>query len=116
MLKNDLIGRIEKLLKNHNITKYKVCKDCKISESQFSQVINKYPKRNFTVEQYIKLSDYFNVSLDWLILGHYKKHDSQKIALLNQELLKYKNEVNTYKKYREIIIQISEILSSDIPE
>ena len=82
---SEITDRIKELMQKNELTAYKVCKDCSISDGHFADVMKYYPKRNFTVEQLAKLSKYFGVTTDWLIWGEEKNRDKE-IEMLKEKI------------------------------
>lgn len=73
--------RFLQLLKEKNITAYKVSKDTKISQATFSHW--KSGRNLPKVDKLQKIADYFNVSLDWL-LGNTDDKEIKKLLIMNQ--------------------------------
>ncbi len=105
----EITQRVFELMKKHNVTGYKLMKDLNIPEGTISQI--KKGKFNFTIEQLIKISDYFNVSLDWLCKG-IEESNSDKIKikelteknfLYESALKKYDNEIMVFDKIKKLI-------------
>lgn len=57
--------RFLQLLKEHNITTYKVCKDTNITQTSLSSW--KTGKSTPKIDKLQKIAAYFNVSLEWLM-------------------------------------------------
>lgn len=94
--------RIKKLMDSINIKAYKVCKDTDIPEGTFSRSI-KTPE-TWKLQHLEKLSEYFMVSLDYLVTGNISKIDeklrqelfkaNQELELLNKKLAAYESAAN----------------------
>lgn len=87
MSEQNITHRIRNLMQNNEITAYKICKDCSISDGHFAEVMKYYPQRNFTVDQLAKLAKYFGVTTDWLIWGDEKNRDKE-IEKLKSEIVR----------------------------
>ena len=96
-----MIDRIIKLSKQENISQKELTEKLNCSKSLISNWKNKTSKP--TIEQLIKLSTIFNVSLDYLILGIKTNNISEK----EQELLKNYNKAD--KTTQEIVDKILNI-------
>ena len=75
----NMISRILYLLELNNIKPSKLCLDLKIANSSITDW--KRGKGNPSVETIIKICDYFNVSMDWLVLGR-----EETLAFPNEDL------------------------------
>ena len=64
---NNISERIRLLLNKKGVTPYRLCKDTDIPEGSFSQSIR--TADIWKTQNLIKIADYFNVSLDWLVKG-----------------------------------------------
>jgi transcriptional regulator with XRE-family HTH domain len=84
-----MINRIIYLIKSKNINAAKLCTDLDISKSSISDW--KKGKGKPSVETSIKMSHYFNVSLDWLITG---KEFTAHLPFEDSELLELFHELN----------------------
>ena len=98
-----IINRIINLSKQANISQKELTEKLNCSKSSISNWKNKTSKP--TIEQLIKLSTIFNVSLDYLILGIKTNNISEK----EQELLKNYNKAD--KTTQEIVDKILNIKS-----
>jgi repressor LexA len=60
-----MYSRLEILLKENNMTAYRLAKDTQINTATFSE----WKKGTYTpkADKLQKIADYFNVSLDWLL-------------------------------------------------
>jgi transcriptional regulator with XRE-family HTH domain len=71
--------RVKKLLKNKGITAYELSEITGISQSTLSRIINKNTKPN--IENSKLLSNYFNVTKEWLLTGDIKKEFNDNFLL-----------------------------------
>lgn len=62
-----LIENIEMLMRNKNIIQATLIRETGIPQSQMSKALNRTAKNRFTFEQIVKIADYFEVSIDFLI-------------------------------------------------
>ena len=66
---DDLYKRIEKLCEQNKISRYKLCQDTGISQGTLSD-LKSGRKKSLNSSTLAKLSNYFQVSVDYLIAGH----------------------------------------------
>lgn len=109
MAEQNITNRIKDLMNRNDITAYKVCKDCSISDGHFAEVLKYYPKRNFTIEQLSKLAKYFGVSTDWLIWGDEKKRDKE-IEKLKSEIIRLEKLSSQSIEALKIFNEITELV------
>lgn len=64
-MKNETLTRIETLIQNNNLTANKVAVACKLQSNTFTYWKNGTTKPS--IDALVKIADYFNVSLDYLI-------------------------------------------------
>jgi transcriptional regulator with XRE-family HTH domain len=88
-----MICRIQYLMEQNNITSSKLCSDLGLAKSSITDW--KKGKAKPSVEALIKISRYFNVSLDWLITG---KEYEKKISDEELEILEIYNRLDSEKK------------------
>lgn len=73
MEKSDISGirvRLQFLLDEKNITVYKLAKDIEINDSVIYDFLQENNNRNLSLDMLRKISNYFKVSLFWLIKGY----------------------------------------------
>ena len=73
MEKSDISGikvRLQFLLDEKNITVYKLAKDIEINDSVIYDFLQENNHRNLSLDMLGKISNYFEVSLFWLIKGY----------------------------------------------
>ncbi len=88
-----MICRIQYLMEQNNITPSKLCSDLGLAKSSITDW--KKGKAKPSVEALVKISEYFNVSLDWLITGkEYKKEITED----EEEILKMYSQLDFEKK------------------
>lgn len=62
-----LVENVRGLLKRHNMTQQKLAEIAGMTQANVSKALNPRDKRNFTLEQAIRISQHFGVSLDELV-------------------------------------------------
>ena len=67
-MENSISGRIKSLLKENNITPYKLCKETGIGEGTFSRSIK--TEDTWKLQHIKNIASYFKVSIDWLVNGN----------------------------------------------
>lgn len=100
--------RILELMEAKGIKAYKVCKDTKIPEGTFSRSI-KTPD-TWKLQHLEKISEYFMVSLDYLVTGNTKYIDDKirnELYELMQEVIALRETVATYEFAAKQIINES---------
>lgn len=96
-------SRLQIFLKERNITAYALMKELGINKSTFYMCLQ--GERDWNIDNLIKIADYFNVSIDYLIRGDESKSkspDEEKIRQLEDE---------NYR-LRDIISQITALIQS----
>lgn len=81
--------RVFSLMKERKISGYKLMKNLSIPEGTISQA--RHNKAGFTVVQLLKISEYFNVSLDYIITGN--DYDSEKTQDKIKKLIEENNDL-----------------------
>lgn len=79
-------SRLQMILEKRNITAYALMKEVGINKSTFYMCLQ--GERDWNIDNLIKISDYLNVSIDYLIRGDTKKArgpDEEKIKQLEEE-------------------------------
>ncbi|GMU99345.1 MAG: hypothetical protein AMXMBFR51_20800 [Ignavibacteriota bacterium] len=79
-------SRIQKFLEERNITAYSLMKELGINKSTFYMCLQ--GERDWNIDNLIKIADYFDISLDYLIRGDESKPkspDEEKIRQLEEE-------------------------------
>jgi len=76
---DSISDRIKILLKNRDITPYRLCTDTGIDSGTFSKSI-RTPNR-WKSQHMVKMSEYFKISLDWLMKGEGSLKTQQKEIL-----------------------------------
>ena len=90
-----MICRIQYLMEQNNITSSKLCSDLGLAKSSITDW--KKGKAKPSVEALIKISRYFDVSLDWLITG---KEYEKKFPMKNRKFWKHTGNWILKKKRR----------------
>ncbi|MCS7052839.1 MAG: helix-turn-helix domain-containing protein [Ignavibacterium sp.] len=86
LLNRQISFRLQKLIDDKNVTAYSVMKDLKLKKSTFYMCLQ--GERNWSINNLLKLSDYFNVSIDFLLRGYDKAppdNHSKRILELEEE-------------------------------
>lgn len=65
ILNRHISGKIVKLIEDRRLTAYQLMMDLQINKSTFYRCLN--GERDWSIENLIKIADYFHVSLDFLI-------------------------------------------------
>lgn len=84
---NILLEHIDMLMRDKNICQAELVRETGISQPQMSKALNHSHKNQFTFEQIIKIADYFQVSIDFLI-GRKPETTGSK-PLSNKEICKF---------------------------
>lgn len=91
-------SRLQEILSERDITAYALMKELGINKSTFYMCLQ--GERDWSIENLIKIADYFNVSIDYLIRG-----DKEKPRLPDEEKIKQLEEENRH--LRDSISQIT---------
>lgn len=86
----EISARILMLIADNELTSYQVMKELKLSSAVFYNCMNS--KRSWSIENLIKVSDRFNVTLDYLIRGH--PEQKYKTESLREEYQRLSDKVN----------------------
>lgn len=97
------------MIDERGITGYRIMKDLHIPQGTISQA--RHNKASFTVSQLIQISEYLNVSLDWLLTGKTPETNSEKRiteltkenAELKSKIKKVDNTIAVYDKIKDIV-------------
>ena len=111
--------RFLQLLKEHNITTYKVCKDTNITQTSLSSW--KTGKSTPKIDKLQKIAAYFNVSLEWL-MGNtdIRENNSSNLErpvtdITAKDDIKLTNdELNFIKKYRQLPSSVQKLIDNTI--
>ena len=95
--------RIKDLIDKNGINNNKLLTDCKINSSFLNDLKTKNVKPS--IEKILKIADYFNVSLDYLIKGSNTINNST-----HQELLDLYSKLNAHEQ--EVVLSLVKILCS----
>jgi|GEM_PF-5759804 len=102
----EFVERLNKLLLEHEVTAYTLAKDADFSESLVTKW-KKDPNTRPSTEVAIKIADYFNISLDWLLRGISEENKGVNSTLNDLEqheaqLLEYFRRLPDDEKYMTI--------------
>jgi len=110
--------RIKRLLSNRQLTVYKICRETGIQQATFGRSLKTL--NVWKTEHLMKIAAYFNVSLDWLILGKEYK-ESEYIEQLQSNILKHKknlkeleDENKRLRKAMLILLEESEVGNKEL--
>lgn len=87
---------------NGNVSDYK-----HVTKATIGNLENNRNKPN--IDLIIAISDYFNVSTDWILKG--QEHKGEKLGVLSQEELKFNFAITPEDKLKEIELEIKKIRS-----
>lgn len=87
-MENSISGRIKSLLKENNITPYKLCKETGIGEGTFSRSIK--TEDTWKLQHIKNIAYYFKVSIDWLANGNVEQNRDILIQDVSNKELKIK--------------------------
>ncbi len=95
---NGISERVLQLLELKGISRYKLAEDIDVDDSSISKNINN--KSTWGFKLLLRIAVYFDVSLDWLILGKEKDKDMQVVMgdLTNEAINKLQSENAELKK------------------
>lgn len=103
-------ARILKLMSDKKISAYRLCKDCGIPTSSFSQIKNKGTV-DWKVDHLKAIARYFKVSLDWLVNGEkatvtVNKSLEKQIYKFKKENTELREQLKDYEILKKAIDQI----------
>lgn len=106
---NNISDRIRQLLTNRKLTNYKICKETGIQQATFGRSLR--TQNTWKTEHLVKIAEFFNVSIDWLITG--KNFDEeQAIAKLRDDNIQQINIIkeleNENRRLRQAMLVLLE--------
>jgi len=101
ILNRQISKRVNELIAQKGITPYQLMVDLEIPKATFYNCINS--ERDWSIDNLIKISNYFNVSLDWLINGEERTRSPNEY----EDKIKQLEEEN--RLLRDRISQISQL-------
>lgn len=111
--------RFLQLLKEHNITTYKVCKDTNITQTSLSSW--KTGRSTPKIDKLQKIAAYFNVSLEWLMgntdIRENNSSNSEKPVtdiITKDDIQLTNDELNFIKKYRQLPSSVQKLIDNTI--
>lgn len=111
--------RFLQLLKEHNITTYKVCKDTNITQTSLSSW--KTGRSTPKIDKLQKIAAYFNVSLEWLMgntdVRENNSSNSEKPVtdiITKDDIQLTNDELNFIKKYRQLPSSVQKLIDNTI--
>ena len=105
-----VIERIETQRKKIRISQKELCEKCRIKESTYSSWKNR--NREPSIEELISLANFFNVSMEYLIMGTVPKFFRENTE--KDTLIKYFDNCNEEGKNR--ILEHAEFISTKYPK
>ena len=88
-----IYNKIKELVEKNGITANKLLLDCKINSSFLNDLKSKNVKPS--IEKILKISEYFNVSIDYLVTG---TQSIETVPVDQQELLDLYNQLDPIKQ------------------
>jgi hypothetical protein len=108
-------ARILNLIADRELTAYQIMKALKIPSATFYSCMNS--ERDWSLNNLVNISNYFGVTLDYLIKGHPEQKfktqnkegtNTKEVYELLTELTQVKEELSEYKKKLDKISKLSE--------
>lgn len=95
------IDRLSNIMKEQNITAYRLSRDLGISESLIRQW-QKNPNIEPSAIKVLKISEYFQVDIGWLLTGNVKNNEMNLADKLNNDEILSEEEKLLLQNYRDL--------------